>query len=280
MKPHQYFEDKIVAVTGAGSGIGKALCEVIVGFSPRKLILADIHESALDDLRRTLDFRNAQVLPVDVSSEPSMTAFFRKIVTENGRLDMIFNNAGIAAGGEFQKYTTEQWHRLLDVNLWGVIHGSTLAYRQMLIQGHGHIINTASLGGLIPEPMAAAYAATKHAVVGLTTTLREEAHDHGIRVSVACPGVIRTPIFDKAIYVGDVDPAKLIPATLAHGAISAEACAKKIVSGVTGNKGIIIVKPTDYLFWLLYRMSPSILSPVNRLIARYFRKHFRISEAY
>ncbi len=97
----------------------------------------------------------------------------------------------------------------------------------------------------------------------------------GINVSVACPGVIHTPIFDTATFAGNVDGKKVKHATLEHGAISAANCARKIIAGVTKNKGIILVKPVDYVFWILYRMSPSILSPINRYIAKYFRENFK-----
>jgi len=217
---------------------------------------------------------DADIHAVDVSSEQDMQAFFASVIEKNGRLDIVFNNAGIVAGGEFQEYSFDEWAKLLNINLWGVIYGSTLAYRQMLLQRSGHIVNTASLGGLIPESMASVYSTTKHAVVGLTTTLREEPHSHGIKVSVACPGVIRTPIFDAATYAGNVDGNKLKHGTMEHGAISATDCAKRILAGVVRNRGIILVKPMDRVFWGLYRMSPSLLSPVNRYIARYFQENF------
>jgi len=275
MKPNEYFKNKVIVITGAGSGIGKALCEEISQFSPQKIILVDINEDALCMIQQSLMHVDTDIYPVDVSSEQHMRVFFESIIEKNGRLDVVFNNAGIAAGGEFQDYSFEEWEKLLNINLWGVIYGSTFAYRQMLLQQHGHIVNTASLGGLIPEPMASVYATTKHGVVGLTTTLREEARAYGIKVSVACPGVIRTPIFDTATFAGNVDRQKVKDGTLEHGAISATDCARRIIAGVTKNKGVILVKPVDYVFWILYRMSPGILSPINRYIAKYFRENFR-----
>jgi short-subunit dehydrogenase len=111
----------------------------------------------------------------------------------------MLNNAGIALGGEVRDMDLEHWRRILDVNLWGVIHGTTAAYQVMVKQGFGHIVNTASLGGLIPEPMATAYATTKHAVVGLSTSLRAEAAELRVKVSVVCPGFVQTRTFIVAL---------------------------------------------------------------------------------
>lgn len=274
MNADAYFDDKIVIVTGAASGIGRALCAELARHAPRHLLLADINGDGLLTTRGLLPHVDTTSHVVDVSSEHEVRDLFVEAVRRHGRIDVVFNNAGIAAGGEFQEYEFEDWDRLLKINLWSIIYGCTFAYRQMLRQRDGHIVNTSSLGGLVPEPMAVAYATTKHAVVGLSTTLRAEARAHGIKVSVACPGVIRTPIFDAATYAGPVDPAKVKAATLEHGALPADVCARRIVSGVARNKPIILVRRLDHLLWLLYRTSPSALNPLNSYLASYFRTHF------
>ncbi len=275
MKTKKYFSDKVILITGAGSGIGKALSQEISRFSPKKLILADIDDDSLGKIQNSLSNHvKTDIYKVDVASEEQMKQLFEDIITKNSRIDIVFNNAGITAGGEFYNYSFDLWSKLINVNLWGVIYGSSFAYKRMILQKSGHIVNVASLGGLIPEPMATAYSTTKHAVVGLTLSLREEAHEYGVNVSVVCPGVINTPIFDKAIFVGNVDPGKVKSATLEHGAISPVQCAEKILKGMANNKGIILVKPFDKVFWRLYRLSPGILSPLNKLIAKYFRENF------
>ena len=273
MKPARYFEGKTVLITGAGSGIGKALSETIMTWSPAALVLGDIDTAAVQANADALG-PPARATQVDVTSEDSVRRMIDGAVADFGRLDVIINNAGIAAGGELQDYAFEDWRRILDVNLWGVIYGTTLAYRHMLRQGYGHIVNVASLGGLIPEPMAAAYSASKHAVVGLTSSLREEAHARGIHVSVVCPGVIDTPIFDRATYVGNVDGAAVKEGTLGHGPMRPGEAAHVICNGIARNDGVILVNPSDRLFWGLYRASPRALSPLHRYLAKYFREHF------
>ncbi|HOO91193.1 MAG TPA: SDR family oxidoreductase [Syntrophales bacterium] len=275
MKVTDYYRNKIILIIGAGSGIGKALGEEIANLSPAKLILADINEESLQTAKDGMRYADIETYQVDVSSEESMNALFESCIGRHDRIDIVFNNAGIAAGGEFQDYTFADWEKIIRVNLWGIIYGSTLAYKHMIRQKQGHIVNTASLGGLIPEPMASVYVTTKYAVVGLTTTLREEARAYGVNVSVVCPGVVKTPIYDTADFVGNIDGNKVKNATLEHGAITAHECAKRMVRGVARNKGIILVKAVDRLFWGVYRIRPSALSPINQWLAKHFREHFQ-----
>jgi len=118
---------------------------------------------------------------------------------EAGRLDFLFNNAGIGGTMPFETATLDDWKRIIDVNLWSVIYGVHTAVPIMLKQGSGHIVNTSSLAGLVPYPMQVIYDATKYAVVGLSESLRYEYAEKGISFSVICPGDIATPIFSKIV---------------------------------------------------------------------------------
>jgi len=118
-----------------------------------------------------------------------------------GRLDYQFNNAGIAIGGDARDLTLDQWRRVLDVDLYGVLYGTLAAYPIMVNQGFGHIVNTSSAAGLLPTPLNAPYCTAKHAVVGLSLSLRAEGADLGVKVSAVCPGYVRTPIFGNAVVV-------------------------------------------------------------------------------
>jgi short-subunit dehydrogenase len=166
-------------------------------------------------------------------------------VGRTGRLDYIFNNAGVGIGGTVHHFGIEDWNYIVDVNIRGVVNGAQAAYKMMMQQGFGHIINTASIAGIMPSPASVAYAATKHAVVGLSTSLRAEAAQLGIRVSVICPGVIRTPILEGGKYgrmLIDIPPDKL------------RQIWEKLVSK---NRAIIIVPARWKLFWLIYRLFPA-----------------------
>ena len=140
------------------------------------------------------------------------------VVAEHGRLDLMFNNAGISLIGETQDLTLAQWDSIIDVNIRGVVHGVAAAYPHLIRQGGGHIVNTASMGGLMAAGLLTSYVMTKHAVVGLSLALRSEAAAHGVGVTAICPAAVNTPILDKGEFGADPRP-RLLP----QGAGRAEA---------------------------------------------------------
>jgi short-subunit dehydrogenase len=133
----------------------------------------------------------------------------------------------------------------------------------MAQQGHGHIVNTASASGLVPTPLAAAYTASKHAVVGLSISLRAEAADLGVRVSVACPGLVRTGLVDTTQLVS-LERESLIPLLGRLGFMDPAKCARAILRGVTRNEAIITVPASARLLWWLQRLHPDLLAPLTR----------------
>lgn len=272
MKLKNYYSTKIVVVTGAASGIGRAIAEILKTFSTKKIIVIDKNINELEKIEGD----NIEKYCVDVSNEKMLTDTFEQIIYKNGSIDLLINNAGIACGGEFQNFSYDLWNKVLNTNLWGVIYSTTIVYKQMMKQKEGQIVNVASLGGLIPEPMAIPYSVSKHAIVGLSNSLRSESKDINIKVNVVCPGVIKTSIFDSAMYVGQIDKEKLKTATLDHGTIDTVLCAKRILKGISKNKPIILIKTFDKIFWNIYRFSPSLLISLNIFIARYFRNNFVI----
>ena len=155
----------------------------------------------------------------------------------------------------------EDWDSVLNVNLHGVVNGVQAAYPVMLSQGYGHIVNTASMAGLLPMPTAVSYAATKHAVVGLSKSLRVEAASYGVRVSVLCPGFIRTPILHGGKYGKNLQP---IPLEVQEEFIrkyrpmDPARFAEKVLDALARNKALIIVPGWWRLFWWLSRLSPSL----------------------
>jgi NAD(P)-dependent dehydrogenase (short-subunit alcohol dehydrogenase family) len=171
----------------------------------------------------------------------------------------MFNNAGIGVGGGFELHTIEDWDRVLDVNLKGVVYGVHAAYKIMLDQGFGHIVNTASIAGILPIIGVAAYTVSKFGIVGLTKTLRAEAALKNIRVSLLCPGVVRTPILEGGKH------GKLYPGVTAEQQremweslkpIPPETFAIKALNSIAKNKAIIIIPSWWKRFWRLDRMFP------------------------
>ncbi len=193
-----YYKDKVCIVTGGNSGIGYALCEELLkkgaivymaGRNPQKVADASKKLSKYGDRIHTLI--------VDVTNQKQVEKAIKDTSVNEGKLDMLFNNAGIFKPMLFETATIENWKSMIDTNLWSVIYGVHAALPIMLQQGSGHIINTSSLAGLVPYPMQVIYDATKYAVVGLSESLRYEYEEKGINFSVICPGDIATPIFSK-----------------------------------------------------------------------------------
>jgi short-subunit dehydrogenase len=201
---------------------------------------------------------NAKAIYLDVTDQDAFKKLIDDTVSENGRLDYIFNNAGIAIAGEVRDVSVEDWRKVLDVNLFGVIHGTVRAYKVMVKQGFGHIVNIASLEGLMPFPVTVSYVTSKYGVVGLSNGLRVEGSSLGIKVSVVCPGFIQTPIFDVSPVV-NVDRQNLLKYLPMNFSISADKCAQRILKGVERNKAIIVVTGLAKIYWILGRISPSLL---------------------
>ena len=258
-----HFENKVSIVTGGASGIGRALCEELGQRGAAMVVVADINAEGAGQVASAITTAGgqAQAAHLDVSRAEDVQKLIDETVSKHGRLDFMFNNAGIAMGGEVRDMDLEHWQRILDVNLWGVICGTTAAYRVMIQQGFGHIVNTASLGGLIPEPMATAYAATKHAVVGLSTSLRAEAAELGIKVSVVCPGFVQTRVHDAATYIGIKREDAISEMSSSMKMMDATDCARVILRGVERNKAIIADTALTRLLWWLYRLNPAVLGP-------------------
>lgn len=246
---------RIAIVTGGASGIGLALGRQLAAGGAR-VVLADRNEEALERAAATLGKEGGEVegRVLDVTDRQAVHAVFGDVARRHGKLDLVFNNAGVGMGSEATDVTPEHWRTILDVNLHGVIHGVEAAYPRMLRQRSGHIVNTASIAGLVPVPGELPYATSKFAVVGLSHTLRAEAADFGVQVSVVCPGVVATPIFDSSPLVG-FDKDRVL-AVWPKG-IDPERCAARILRGVRRNQATIVVTPMAHVLWRLYRLSPS-----------------------
>jgi len=195
------YQDATAVITGAASGIGKALaielsrrgCTVVL--ADRQVALAESVAAAI-----VSNGGNAWARELDVCDYPAMQTIVDEAFTNTGRLDYMFNNAGIGIGGFAEDYEVEDWNTTIDVNLRGVTNGIQASYRLMVDQGYGHIVNTASMAGLIPVASQIAYSATKFAVSGLSQALRVEAEIKGLRVSALCPGAIETPLLTGGVY--------------------------------------------------------------------------------
>ncbi len=195
------FGGAVAIVTGGASGIGKALSIELVRRGA-EVVIADrqmgVAEEVASSIRR--DGGRAVASELDVRDFEAFDRLVEGVVASSGRVDFLFNNAGIGVGGEMADYKLEDWNDVFDVNLRGVANGVQAVYPRMVRQRSGHIVNTASLAGLVPGAFEGSYGASKHAVVGLTKALRVEGRHHGVRASVLCPGAIRTPILTGGVF--------------------------------------------------------------------------------
>lgn len=264
------FKDKVAIVTGGASGIGRAVGEEL-GMRGALVVVADLNLEGAQQVASAINEGGgrAEAAQLNVTCAEEVQLLVDETVSKYGRLDLMFNNAGIGVGGEARDLTLDDWKRVVDVNLMGVIYGTRAAYDVMVRQGSGHIINTASLAGLLGAPFMVPYCATKHAVVGLSKSLRAEAKDLGIRVSAVCPGYIQTGIFDAGEYrkIKKEDILQRIPFQL----MEAREAARVILRGVERNKAMIVFPGYARLFWLLSRVSARLVAPLEKKTVKDFR---------
>jgi len=279
-KAIRIFNGATAIITGGASGIGCALAEELAGRGA-EVVLADLQIEKAQAVAESIKSSGgkAKALKVDVTVFPAMERLVRETLESSGRLDYIFNNAGIAIACTADHYTISDWNKIIDVNLRGVVNGIQASYRVMIEQGFGHIVNTASMAGLMPNPLGVAYAATKHAVVGLSKSLRAEAARMGIRVSVLCPGVIRTPILQGGKYgkiLMDIPDEKLRAMWEEFKPMSPDIFARKVVDAIAKNKAIIIEPGQWKLVWWLDRLSPSLVMAIAKNKFKKIKKEFNL----
>jgi len=184
----------------------------------------------------------------------------------------MFDNAGIVIGGEARDLTLEQWRPTLDVDFSGVLHGTLAAYSVMVKQGSGHIVNTSSVAGLMPQPRNAPYSTAKHAIVGLSLSLRLEGADLGVKVGVVCPGFVRTNIYQNAVRA-NVSKEQVIAPLSQRKMVEASEAARLILDGAARNRSIIEFPARIRWTGRLDRLFLGILDGVMLGRARKFRSY-------
>ncbi|MFI9103896.1 SDR family oxidoreductase [Streptomyces fildesensis] len=267
------FAGQLVLVTGAGSGIGRATAFAFAEAGARIIAVDRDAESAARtaELARLIGAPSAWAETVDVSDEQAMEKLAEKTATEYGVPDVVVNNAGIGLAGSFLDTTTEDWKRVLDVNLWGVIHGCRLFARQMVDRGQGgHIVNTASAAAFQPSRALPAYSTSKAAVLMLSECLRAELAPHDIGVSAICPGIVNTNITSTTRFAGVTDAEqdrRRARSSRLYGLRNypPEKVAEAIVRAVLRNSAVVPVTPEARGARLLGRLSPRALRGLARL---------------
>jgi len=256
------YQDATAIITGGASGIGRTMALELVSRGCT-VILADRQLVMAEELAASIvaDGGNAWARELDVCDYPAVQALVDETVAKTGRLDYMFNNAGIAVGGMTHDLEVDDWDISIDVNIRGVTNGVQACYKLMVAQGFGHIVNTASMAGLIPSTNAVPYSTSKFAVVGLSQALRIEAEYRGVRVSALCPGAIQTPILTGGEFgkLGSgITKEQVTKFWSAFNPMPADEFAREAIDQVAKNLPLIIVPGWWRRAYLTFRLLPRL----------------------
>ena len=268
----QYFNEKVVVITGGGRGLGAALVTILARSGANVSIL-DINKTEAERLIISLVTEGVKYPPsfymVNVADSGHVENLLKDIAESKGSLDIMINNAAILVAGEARDMDIDLFKKVVEINLMGVASGALAAYKIMVNQGYGKIVNISSMCGILSSPLYAAYSATKHGVVGLSKALREEGRILGVHVMVACPGNIKTSIFESGSVINA--PKDEVFKDSALSALSADSAAKKIITGIIKNNRIIVFPGYAKILYILERIHPGLIYPLHKVILKNFR---------
>jgi len=263
-------------ITGAGSGLGRAL-SLELGRRGGRMVVSDVNEAeAHETVRRVgLAGGEAHAVVCDVTKPEQVEALARETERLLGGVDLVVNNAGVAAGGEVGQLPLAEWKRVLDVNLWGVIHGCHSFVPLLRRQGSGHVLNIASAAGLMSAPYMGPYSASKAAVVALSETLLAELKPQDIGVSVVCPMFFRTNIASASSWSSDDEHTARLRAMAARmvndARVGPEEIARACLQGVERGDFYVVPMAMGRWAWRLKRLSPEVFAQGGRLITKFIR---------
>lgn len=259
------FKDKVAAITGAGSGIGRQLA-VLLARDGCHLALSDVNEAGLNETAGQLRSSGVRITTtvLDVSSREAVAQWASQTVREHGKVNLIFNNAGVALGSTVEGMRYEDFEWLMNINFWGVVYGTKEFLPHLKASGEGHIINISSLFGLTAQPTQSAYNASKFAVRGFTESLRQELDLQNCGVSATCvhPGGIRTNIANAArmsdsIKTLGMDPVKSAKRFNKLLRCPPEVAAQVILDAVRNNDRRVLIGNDAKVFDLVQRVLPT-----------------------
>ncbi|HSK38276.1 MAG TPA: SDR family oxidoreductase [Arenibaculum sp.] len=258
------FRDKVVWITGASSGIGAALARAFAARGAR-LVLSARRMAALEAVRAGCagDPARIRLVPLDLADHAALPERARDALGQFGRIDILVNNGGISQRSLVKDTALEVDRRLIDVNYLGTVALTKAVLPHFLEQGRGHIVTVTSLVGIFGTPMRSGYSASKHALHGFFDSLRAELADTGIRVSLVCPGFIRTDVSINAL-TADGSAQGTLDRAQAEG-MDPDACAVRILAGIAAGRREILVGGREVMGVHLARWFPGLFA---RLVSR------------
>lgn len=261
-------------VTGAGSGLGQAVA-LHLARDGWTLGVQDVSGPAADETLGRVQAAGGRgrTFVYDVSRADATDRAAREFLAENGGIDLLFNNAGVAVGGAVEKVPLGDWEWIVGVNLWGPVHGCRAFLPAMRAEGSGHLVNVASLAGLLFPPGMGPYNVTKSGVVALSETLRSELSGTGVGVSLVCPSFFPTHLAESSR--GDVVVRGKVQHLMDSGEMTAERVAQVVLEAVAGGRFYILPQRDARFFWRMKRLSPLLDPKVGKALSRIFRRRTR-----
>lgn len=267
------FKDKVVVITGAASGIGKATAGAFAR-EGADLVIVDNNASGLEQTAQQVQTFGARVLAsqVDVSDGNQVADLADRVIAERSRVDILVNNAGVGVGGSLLDTDITDFEWIFSINYWGVLYGLKYFLPHMVARKYGHVVNTASAAGLFAVPSMSAYCSTKFAVVGLSESLRAEIRPYGIGVSTICPGIINTNIVAKSrVHLQEgsrMTHSRMVDFYRRFG-WPPERVAGAILGAVRHNRSLVPVGPETWAQWFTKRLSQKLYEFISGMSGRY-----------
>jgi NAD(P)-dependent dehydrogenase (short-subunit alcohol dehydrogenase family) len=268
----QDLTNKVVLVSGAASGIGRATAIAFAREGAGPVAITDINEKGLQETAERIKDLGAEAIvwPTDVTDFVTINEMVEDIIARCGRIDILVNVAGISLVCPAEKLEIEDWKKVVDVDLWGVINTVTAIYPHMVKRQSGHIVNVSSTDGLFCPGLyySAPYCAAKGGVVGLSDDLLYEAMLHNIGVTVVCPGVVDTPIFDTTPVKGLSPEIKELADYIAPTKEKPEDTASAIVQAVKKNKYLVVTTLEMKVMYFLRRHFQFLWYPLMKVVTK------------